>query len=73
LIPHLCYPLFSRYSAWRKTHPMSGGIGRVRRDAVGDYAALRRARYDIELAPLPANLDLSPADAEMNRRVKIAL
>jgi radical SAM superfamily enzyme YgiQ (UPF0313 family) len=73
LIPHVAYPLFSRYSAWRRTHPMSGGMGRLRLDWARDYAALRRARYGIDLAPLPMNLELSAADAEMNRRVKLAL
>jgi hypothetical protein len=72
-IPHVAFPLFSRYSAWRKTHPMSGGVGRVRLDWAADYAAFRRARYGVDIAPLPMNLELSPIDAEMNRRVKIAL
>jgi hypothetical protein len=27
-------PVFSRYSAYRRRHPMSGGIGLVRRDHV---------------------------------------
>jgi pyruvate-formate lyase-activating enzyme len=72
-VPHVAFPLFSRYCAWRKTHPMSGGIGRVRRDSVADYIAFRRSRYGIDLAPLPANLELSAPDAEMNRRVKLAL
>ena len=29
--------LFNRYCAWRRTHPMSGGVMRVRRDRVDDY------------------------------------
>jgi hypothetical protein len=48
-------------------------MGRLRLDWARDYAALRRARYGIDLAPLPMNLELSAADAEMNRRVKLAL
>ncbi|HEX4998838.1 MAG TPA: radical SAM protein [Terriglobia bacterium] len=73
LIPHAAYPMFSRYCAWRRMHPMSGGIARVIRDEVADYLPFRRSRYGVDLAPLPLNLELSPADAEMNRRVKLAL
>jgi hypothetical protein len=65
--------MFGRFSAWRRVHPMSGGVGRVLRDTAADYRALRRSRYDLEMAPLPRNLDLSAADAELNRRVKIAM
>jgi radical SAM superfamily enzyme YgiQ (UPF0313 family) len=77
-LPGLGYPLFSRYCAWKQMHPMSGGIGRVRRDHLKDYLPkdylpLRRARYGFDLVPLPRNLELSERDAEMNRRVKIAL
>jgi hypothetical protein len=48
---------------------MSGGIGRIRLDAAQDYRKLRRDRYGIDKAPLRFNLQLSPSDAEMNRRV----
>jgi hypothetical protein len=44
---------FNRYCAWQGMHPMSGGICRVRLDRAADYAALRRKRFDIDLAPLP--------------------
>ncbi len=47
---------FVRYCAWRRTHPMSGGILRVRRDRVSDYASLRRRCFGFELAPLPSSL-----------------
>ena len=71
--PGLGYPLFSRYCAWKRRHPMSGGVGSVTRDHLKDYLPLRQARYGFDMAPLPRNLELTAHDAEMNRRVKIAL
>ena len=59
--------LFSRYCAWRQTHPMSGGIMRVRRDRVKDYLSLRKQACGFELAPLPRSLRLSEADRLLNR------
>jgi hypothetical protein len=72
LLPSLGLALFTRFAARRRTHPMSGGIGRVRADSVDDYLPLRRRYFDVDLVPLPASLALSAADAEMNRNVKIA-
>jgi hypothetical protein len=54
-------------------HPMSGGIGRVNVDSFADYRELRIRQFGYEQIPLPASLGLSSADAELNRRVKIAL
>jgi len=68
---HLAYPLFSRYSAWKGMHPMSGGVARRILDSASDYAQLRWERYGVNLAPLPRNLELSLADARMNASVKI--
>jgi hypothetical protein len=59
--------MFNRYCAWRRTHPMSGGAMRVRRDRVGDYIALRQEAFGFELVPLPRNLQLSAADSLLNR------
>ena len=59
--------LFSRYCAWRRTHPMSGGVMRVRRDGVDDFLALRKETFGFELAPLPRSLQLSAADSLLNR------
>jgi hypothetical protein len=73
LVPYLGHPLFSRFSAWQQVHPMSGGISRVRVDSISDYRELRRKQFDIDLAPLPQSLQLSKADAELNRRVKLAI
>lgn len=56
--------LFSRYCAWRRTHPMSGGIKRVRLDGIDDFLSLRRESYGFELAPLPQSLQL-PAEERM--------
>ncbi len=64
---------FIRYSAWRRTHPMSGGVMRVRLDAASDYMDFRKRMYGFELAPLPNSLKLpaaeSPAGRPMARRV----
>ena len=72
LLPYFGHPVFSRFSAWRKVHPMSGGMFRVRCDSAADYRELRRSRYGLDLVPLPKSLVLSQADAELNRKVKIA-
>ncbi|HSL84047.1 MAG TPA: radical SAM protein, partial [Thermoanaerobaculia bacterium] len=65
------YALQSRLAVRAGAHPMAGGIGRVRRDGVADYAHLRRRTWGFDLAPLPDNLALSPADEELNRRAKL--
>jgi hypothetical protein len=57
--------LFNRYCAWRRLHPMSGGVMRVRRDSVRDYLTLRRDAFGFEQAPLPRSLALPPADAAL--------
>lgn len=49
---------FVRYCAWRKTHPMSGGVVRVRLDHVSEYIDLRKRVFGYELAPLPKSLKL---------------
>jgi hypothetical protein len=72
-LPYLGHPVFSRYAAERRMHPMSGGIGRVNVDSFADYRELRIRQFGYEQIPLPASLGLSSADAELNRRVKIAL
>jgi len=57
------YSVLSRYAIARGMHPMAGGMGRALRDGVGDYAALRRATYGFEQAPLPRSLELAPPGA----------
>lgn len=52
----LAMALFIRYCAWRKTHPMSGGVARVTRDFANDYRRLRTELYGFELMPLPHSL-----------------
>jgi len=73
VVPHLGHPLFSRFAAFKRMHPMSGGFGRVCLDSSSDYAELREKRFGFRLIPLPASLKLSAADAELNRHAKIAL
>lgn len=58
--------LFVRTCARRRTHPMSGGVHRVRRDGVRDFLALRRGTFGFELAPLPPSLPLSAAESRLN-------
>ncbi len=65
------YSLQSRLATAARTHPMAGGVGRVRRDRESDYLALRRRAFGFDRAPLPANLTLSAADEELNRRAKL--
>ena len=65
--------MMARVAVAGRRHPMAGGFGRIRRDHARDYAALRRATFDIDLAPLPASLVLSEADRETNRRAKLVV
>jgi hypothetical protein len=64
-------PVFSRYSAYRRRHPMSGGIGLVRRDNAAEYARFRKEVFQIEAAPLPRSLALSNYDSELNVAAKL--
>jgi hypothetical protein len=73
MMPYFGHPLFSRFSAWKKMHPMAGGIGCVRRDSALDYRELRRKQFDLDRIPLPGSLGLSPADIELNRHVKLPI
>lgn len=54
---------FIRYCAWRKTHPMSGGVMRVMLDHVSDYIGFRKTVFGFELAPLPNSLKLQNVDS----------
>ncbi len=60
--------IFSRHAVAQRRHPMGGGIDRIRIDNVADYGVLRRAVFDIDLAPLPDNLPLSAHDEALNRQ-----
>jgi radical SAM superfamily enzyme YgiQ (UPF0313 family) len=71
--PCLAHPLFSLLSAWKREHPMSGGVSRVHRDSDADYREFRKKQFQLEQVPLPKSLELSKADAELNRRVKLAI
>jgi len=63
--------VFLRYTAAQRMHPMSGGFDRMRVDSAADYADMRRATFDIDLAPLPNSLSLSGKDEALNRRIKL--
>jgi hypothetical protein len=61
----LAMSLFTRYCAWRRTHPMSGGVRRVRLDSVADFLPLRQEAFGFELAPLPQSLQLPAAESRL--------
>ncbi len=65
--------LFSRYSAWKRRHPMSGGIRRVHLDGADDYLRLRQRTYGFALTPLPKSLQVPVAELELNNGRKYAL
>ena len=56
----LAISAFNRYCAWRRMHPMSGGVRPVRVDRVADYLPLQA--FGFELAPLPTSLQLTAAE-----------
>ena len=56
---------FVRYCAFRKVHPMSGGIAGVRLDRAADYLSLRKRTFGFELAPLPGALTLPAAERQL--------
>jgi len=72
LTPLVAMFLFSRFSAFRRMHPMSGGLGRIYRDTDRDYRELRRQRFGYDQVPLPDSLSLSPADEELNRHARVS-
>jgi hypothetical protein len=63
---NMALPLFCRFAASRKMHPMAGGFWNVHLDHVTDYLPFRRSVFDVDLAPLPDSLALSSADEELN-------
>ncbi|MGH7336467.1 MAG: B12-binding domain-containing radical SAM protein, partial [Myxococcota bacterium] len=65
------YSAQSRLGAIQRAHPMAGGVARVHRDHADDYRTLRRQTFDCDLAPLPANLDLTAADEAINKHAKL--
>ena len=64
--------LFTRSCARRRTHPMSGGIMRVRKDGVDDFLPLRKSTFDFELVPLPRSLQLPAAENQANYLGRVA-
>ena len=64
--------VFSRFSAFKRKHPMSGGIGRVFIDGIEDYRSLRVKRFGFDLVPLPKSLQLPPQDTLLNNRAKVS-
>lgn len=60
---------FHRWSAALRTHPMSGGFGRVRLDRVEQFIETRIKWFGTELVPLPRNLELPRLDQIFNRKL----
>ncbi len=58
-----------RHYAKQGIHPMSGGMGKLHLDHVDNYIGLRKKHFDIELAPLPSNLELSESDKLINNKL----
>jgi radical SAM superfamily enzyme YgiQ (UPF0313 family) len=46
----------ARMAAFKQTHPMAGGVGRLLMDRVDDYRQLRIERFGFDLLPLPRSL-----------------
>jgi len=79
----LAHSLASRYAARRGLRvfralgepslEFSAGIRRRTIDHVDRYIESRRQRYGFELAPLPANLELSKHDQTINRGAKLEM
>ena len=70
---NMAMSLFSRYCAWWRTHPMSGGIKRVRLDGIDAFLSLRRETFGFELAPLPQSLQLPATQVALTPRDPPAL
>jgi len=63
------YMVFCRWSASRRMHPMSSGIGAVELDTSEQYLEFRKKIFQVgRLLPLPRNLELSPEDERLNRK-----
>jgi radical SAM superfamily enzyme YgiQ (UPF0313 family) len=61
---------FNRASAFRKMHPMAGGLYRKRTQHVRDFMPLRTATYGLELLPLPQNRVVSEEEAKANTKLR---
>lgn len=69
---YLASALFTKLNAFKKTHPMSGGVWRIKLDHVEQYLGLRKSAFGFKLMPLPDSLSLSPSDEQLNRLVKLS-
>lgn len=63
---NMAMSLFTRLCAARRTHPMSGGVRRVRLDSVKDYLPLRRRTFGFTQAPLPRSLQLPASESQLS-------
>jgi hypothetical protein len=72
-LAYLGHPLFNRYAVLKKRHPMSGGVLEVHIDSISAYEDLREKQFGFRQLPLPKSLRLSKADAELNRRARLAI
>jgi hypothetical protein len=58
-------------AAFKQTHPMSGGVGRVLVDHVEDYRKLRSQRFGFGMLPLPLSIAAPEVDSA-NSRLPVA-
>lgn len=65
------YELFCRWMAFRRQHPMAGGVWRVRRQHVSQFLPFRRKVFDYEYFPLPDNRDVPATDKGLARRIVV--
>jgi radical SAM superfamily enzyme YgiQ (UPF0313 family) len=61
----------SRVGSFRRTHPMAGGVLRRILDRDSDYLPLREKVFGLREVGLPRSLELSEADAEINRKARL--
>jgi hypothetical protein len=63
--------VFNRFSAWRRMHPMSGGMRPVTLDRASDFGSLRQDTYGFDLAPLPLSLQLHAEEKTIQRTFQL--
>jgi hypothetical protein len=57
----------ARMCAFKQTHPMSGGVGRVLADHVDHYRQMRIERFGFDMLPLPLSLAAPESNLSGNR------
>jgi len=63
---------FNRVCAFRRMHPMAGGLYRKRKQNMSEFMPLRMTQFVIDFLPLPANRAVSEEEAKQNNRLREA-